>query len=137
MLVAFDVDCGEVLAGHRFVARGLRYDGYSDDRMLSDYSEHVPGKPVHRMVSLTYALAPGLRTEEQEAGPFVDARVAVEPPADPKYWGAVLSVGGEQEKANPGSDETVPLARSYSLMEPGASPSSWQRPCSFALASML
>ena len=56
MLVAFDVDCGEVLAGHRFLARGLRDDGYSDDQLLSDYSEHVPGKPVHRMVALTYVL---------------------------------------------------------------------------------
>jgi hypothetical protein len=105
MLVAFEIDCGEVLAGHRFLAKGLRYDGNSDDRVLSDYSEHAPGKPVHRMVSLTYSLVPGLSIDELRAGLSIDARITLEPPADSDYWDAVLSPGGEHD-ATPGTDAT-------------------------------
>ncbi len=117
MLVAFDVDCGEFLAGHRFLARGLRADGYSDDIVHRDYSEHVAGKPVHRMVSLTYALVPGLTADEQGSGPGVDADVVLEPPADPHYWGAILTVGGEQQPASAGSAETVGALGPFVLPE--------------------
>jgi hypothetical protein len=117
MLVAFDVDCGEVLAGHRFLAKGLRHDGNSDDRTLSDYSEHVPGKPVHRMVSLTYSLVPGLPEDELRGRSDVDARISLEPPADPDYWDAVLNVGGEQDAIRSG-DETQGAIGPFVLPDP-------------------
>ena len=47
MFPGFEIDCGEVLEGHRLLATGLRVDGMSDDDDHADYSEHSPGKPVY------------------------------------------------------------------------------------------
>jgi hypothetical protein len=48
MLVACDVDRGEVFPGHRLVVRGLRHDVYSDDDRHSEYMDHCPGSPCTR-----------------------------------------------------------------------------------------
>jgi hypothetical protein len=82
-----DVNCGEVLPGHRLVARGLRDDGYSNDSLNGDYMGHYNGKPVHRVVSLVYALIPGLPQPDNGLdGLDVDARMVLDPPPDPAVW---------------------------------------------------
>lgn len=107
MLLSFNVDCGELLPGHRFVARGLREDGYSDDSVNGEYMGHYEGKPVHPVVSLVYALIPGLsQPEDGGNGLDVDVRVVLDPPADPAVWGAVLTMGSERD-ARPGGSETA------------------------------
>ncbi len=100
----FEIDCGEVLAGHHLVATGLRVDGMSDDAVHADYSQHREGKPVHPMVSLTYRITPEIRTADL-AGRDVDAAIRLEPPADPDHWPSVMSTGGERD-FNPGPDVT-------------------------------
>lgn len=97
MLVPFDVDCGEVLPGHRLVVRGLRHDGYSDDGLNGEYMDHFEGKPVHRVVSLVYALVPGLSEQEHHGSLDVDATVVLDPQPDPAVWGPVLTMGGERD----------------------------------------
>lgn len=94
--LAFEVDCGEVLAGHRLLATGLRVDGMSDDAVHADYSDHRPGKPAHTMVSLTYVIAPALDPAGVR-GRDVDAEVRIEPPADPTWWEPVTSGAGERD----------------------------------------
>lgn len=107
MLLAFDVDCGEAIPGHRLLAKGLRKDGYSDDGMHSDYSHHYQGKPVHRMVSLEYALVPGLSAQQLDGSRRdVDAVVTLDPPADPDHWDTRLAPGGWRD-AIPGRPETT------------------------------
>jgi len=101
-----DVDCGEWSPGHRFVARGLRQDGLSDSSMLADYSGHYPGKPVEPMVSVVYAIVPGLSAEELQAGHDIDPTVSLDPPADAQHWGDPVKMGGER-CALPDTEETV------------------------------
>ncbi len=66
---------------------------------------HHEGKPVHRVVSLTYALIPGL-SDEDDGYLDVDASVVLDPPADPDEWGFPLRMGGERE-ARAGGAETA------------------------------
>lgn len=106
MLLSCNVDCGEALPGHRLVARGLRDDGYSNDSLNHDYMGHYDGKPVHRVVSLVYALIPGLSQREHGNSLDVDARVVLDPPPDPAVWGSVLTMGGERD-ARPAASETA------------------------------
>jgi len=117
MLLSCNVDCGEVLPGHRLVARGLRDDGYSNDSMNSDYMGHYEGKPVHRVVSLVYALIPGLAQPERGSQSLdVDAKVVLDPLPDPAVWGSVLTMGGERD-ARPGGSETVGAFGAFILPE--------------------
>ena len=105
MLLSCTVDCGEVLPGHRLVARGLRDDGTSDDNLHGDYTGHYDGKPVHRVVSLVYELIPGLpRLEDVSAVLDVDASVALDPPSDPELWGSPLMMGSERDDRAGGSE---------------------------------
>lgn len=106
MRVPLDVDCGEVVPGHRLVVRGLRDDGYSDDADKSDYMGHYEGKPVRRVVSLVYALIPGLSAGEHQGHLDIDVTVTLDPQPDPVVWGPVLSMGGERD-ARAGRAETV------------------------------
>jgi hypothetical protein len=74
MLLEFDVDCGELIPGHRFIARGLGgplvlpipdyWDGDSSEyeRMLEFLT--AGGYPGF---SLEYELVPGVTAAEQEA----------------------------------------------------------------------
>lgn len=90
MLVRFDIDCGELVRGHRFIARGV-----CDRGTLEHYDGTTsPG------VSLEYELVPGINLEEDERGPF-RYLVGVEYEADvPLPWpvndsGAIApAVGG-------------------------------------------
>lgn len=93
--IEFQVDCGEVLEGHRLRATGQQVDGMSDDAVHADYSDHRPSKPVHPMVSLTYATVPALDPDAFR-GRDVDAEVHIDPPADPACWAPVTSGGGER-----------------------------------------
>lgn len=92
----FEVDCGDVLSGHRLVVTGLRVDGTSDDPVHADYSQHREGKPVHPMVSLTYRIEPVLPFLVP-TGRDLDARIRLDPPADPTWWPPVISPGAERE----------------------------------------
>lgn len=67
-LLSFDVDCGELVAGHRFVARGLQDDGPLDP---ADWGVEPVGADggVHG-ASLEYELAPGVPAEAGDGPPF-------------------------------------------------------------------
>ncbi len=101
-----DVDCGQWSPGHRLVIRGLREDGCSDSSMLADYSGHRPGKPVEPMVSVVYAIVPGLTADELSSGHDMDPNVALDPPADAQHWGDPITMGGERS-AIAGQEETT------------------------------
>ena len=104
MLVPCNVDCGEVLPGHRLVVRGLRHDGYSDDAINGDCMGHYEGKPVHRVVSLVYALVPGLSEQEHQGSLDIDVTVVLDPQPDPAVWGSVLTMGGERDARADGAE---------------------------------
>ena len=104
MLIPCDVDCGEVLPGHRLVVRGLRHDGHSDDAVNGDYMGHYEGKPAHRVVSLVYALVPGLSEQEHQGNLDIDATVVLDPQPDPAVWGSVLTMGGERDARADGAE---------------------------------
>lgn len=60
MLVAFDLDCGELVEGHRFIARGI-----CDQGTLEDYDGVTsPG------FSLEYELVPGVTPQEGQGAAF-------------------------------------------------------------------
>jgi hypothetical protein len=64
-MVSFDVDCGELISGHRFIAQGLVDEGWSTDDLSSDdQSRHQE----FQMVSLAYQLVPGVTAAEAAAG---------------------------------------------------------------------
>jgi hypothetical protein len=92
--IMFDLDCGDVLGGHRLIATGIRVDGASDDRFHADYSEHVEGKPVCPMVSLTYRITPAL--PEPGDGRDIYATVRLDPAPDPAFWHHDLAPGAER-----------------------------------------
>lgn len=94
--MSFHLDCGEVLAGHRLIATGIRVDGLSNDRAHADYSEHAEGKPVHSMVSLTYRITPAL-PENDGGRRDIYATVRLDPPADPSFWDEVFAPGAERD----------------------------------------
>ena len=104
VLVSCNVDCGDVLPGHRLVVRGLRHDGYSGDAVNGDHMDHYEGKPVHRVVSLVYALVPGLSEEEHQGDLDVDATVVLDPQPDPAVWGSILTMGGERDARTDGAE---------------------------------
>jgi hypothetical protein len=105
MLVSCDVDCGEVMPGHRLVVRGVRHDGYSNDELHGDYTGHYEGKPVHPVASLVYVLVPGLTEQEfRDSGPDIDVTVELAPAPDPALWGSVLSMGSERDGETGGAE---------------------------------
>lgn len=65
--------------------------------MLANYSGHRPGKPVEPMVSVEYAIVPGINTDDElPLGYDIDATVSLDPPADAQIWGDPLTMGGER-----------------------------------------
>ena len=56
--MSFDVDCGEQLAGHRLVARGL-----SDDGLGTGFDE---SGPEVQLFSFEYELVPGVPAGRQD-----------------------------------------------------------------------
>jgi len=75
-MVSFDVDCGELVPGHRCIARGLFDEGRSAHDLTSgDQSRHQ----LMRMVSLGYELVPGVTAAEAAAAEFfVEATYATD-----------------------------------------------------------
>jgi len=62
-IISFDVDCGELIPGHRFIARGLVDEGRSADDLTSgDQTSHQE----LQMVSLAYELVPGVTADAAE-----------------------------------------------------------------------
>jgi hypothetical protein len=102
--MSFDLDCGEAFGGRRLIATGLRLDGLSDDHIHADYSEHVDGKPVYPMVSLTYRITPALPAASNARDIY--ATVRLDPPADPAFWEEILAPGAERD-ATPGAASTA------------------------------
>jgi hypothetical protein len=62
-LVEFEIDCGELLPGHRVVLTGLSDNGRSRSDLTSREQEIAC-----QMVSLEYALIPGVRPDEVVEG---------------------------------------------------------------------
>ena len=97
------LDCGELLPGHRFAITGLRQEGFSDDRLHVDLSDHRPGDRRDPMVSVTYELVPGLSEDETHAGLYVDATVELRRPAwpqPPALSPAVCQANGTADRIN-------------------------------------
>ena len=99
MLVSFDIDCGFLVAGHRFIARGI-----SDDGLLSEFT----GDP-YPCISLEYELVPGVESAEA-AGNIFPFLVGIEYETDaPLPWvpsdgGAIAPfVGGQSTHGSRGS----------------------------------
>ena len=75
MLLAFDIDCGELVQGHRFIARGICNQGTIDRNDIRD----VPA------FSLEYELVPGVPATEDDN--FLRYLVGIEYEADvPLPW---------------------------------------------------
>lgn len=122
LLISFDIDCGELVRGHRFIARGL-----SDDGTL-----RLHNGGVCRLFSLEYELVPGVTADEaQEPSAFFQFIVGITYSADtPIPWEPVDSgalapfEGGGSTHGTRGS---YPLPRdarflSFQLHEADASP---------------
>jgi hypothetical protein len=91
MMLSFDVDCGELVPGHRFIARGLggpfrtsaldRWDGdEAEDELLMREFEDAGGYPAF---TLEYELVPGVSAAEAQ-GDFFRFLVGVSYCADVK-----------------------------------------------------
>lgn len=90
MLVSFDIDCGELVRGHHFVARGVAGAGLIpalDDR------------PPAGAISLEYELVPGVEGMNPQEGPFrylvgVEYSADVELAWEPNDGGAIAPFSG-------------------------------------------
>lgn len=99
MLLSFDVDCGYLLPGHRFIARGI-----ADDGIVSAFT----GEP-YPCISLEYELVPGVESAEAQGdiGPFlvgIEYEADVPFPFEPTDGGAIAPfVGGTATHGTRGS----------------------------------
>ena len=134
MILSFDVDCGELIPGHRFVARGLagpyrlpipdEWDGDSAEyeRML-DFAD-AGGYPGF---SLEYELVPGVSPAEAGDGFFrylvgIAYQADVRLPWQPSDGGAIAPFqGGEATHGSRGDWPLPPDATvlTFSLAGPG------------------
>ena len=96
MLISFDVDCGELVPGHSFIARGVAYQ--------------PPTADGRRRVSLEYELVPGVTLEEESKLGRLDFIVGIDCSSDPPMayspgdLGAIAPfVGGETTHGSRGS----------------------------------
>jgi hypothetical protein len=107
MILVFDVDCGELVSGHHFIARGLggpfrastldRWNGDAppDARLMAEFEE-VGGYPAF---TLEYELVPGVTAAEGEGNFFrflveVTYAADVELPWYPNDGGAIAPFEG-------------------------------------------
>jgi hypothetical protein len=72
MLVSFDLDCGELVRGHRFVARGVAEDG-----VIPAFGDQQAADGI----SLEYELVPGVEPSD-DGGSFFHYLVGIEYSAD-------------------------------------------------------
>ena len=119
MLLAFDVDCGELIHGHRFIARGIRDKGTID---RPDDAGESPG------FSLEYELVPGVPRGED--GNLFSYLVGVAYEADvPLPWhpndgGAIAPFeGGASTHGSRGDWPLPPSARVLRFVLTGVDPS--------------
>ena len=107
IMLSFDVDCGELVPGHHFIARGLggpfrtstleRWNGDEpDDAVLMREFEEAGGYPAF---TLEYELVPGVSAAEAQGGFFrflvgVSYRADVELPWYPNDGGAIAPFEG-------------------------------------------
>jgi hypothetical protein len=99
-LLTFDVDCGEQLPGHVFVARGLSDDGVG--------SGPEQGEPGTRLFSLEYELVPGVAPQRHDDLfrflVHIEYTADVELPWDPTDGGAIAPFeGGSSTHGSRGS----------------------------------
>jgi len=109
MLLTFDVDCGELVTGHHFIARGICDTG----RLTWDNALSAPG------FTLEYELVPGVEADEDRRSPF-GYLVGIEYSADvPLPWeahdsGAIAPARGGV--STHGSRGNWPLPRSARVL---------------------
>ena len=98
MLVAFDVDCGCLVEGHRFIARGLSDAGTVSGPTAAD---SAPG------FSFQYEFVPGLPPRDGGPGPYlvgIEYEADVPLPWEPVDSGAIAPFeGGESTHGSRGS----------------------------------
>lgn len=70
LLATFDLDCGELVPGHRLIARGLADEGRSSDDFLGG-TDNVE----QQMIGLEYEPVPGITAEEAAAAGVKDLTV--------------------------------------------------------------
>lgn len=103
LLATFDLDCGELIPGHRLIARGLADEGRSSDDLAGGTDN-----PEEQMVGLEYELVPGITAEEAAAAGVHDLTVDAGYSVDvPLTW-------------NTGDERSGPLSQ----YEPEGGPSS-------------
>jgi hypothetical protein len=135
MMLAFDVDCGELIEGHHFGARGLGgpfrmpiLDGMVDDhaeyeRLLREFGD--VGYPAF---TLEYELVPGVTAAEDEGDPFrflagVDYHADVELPWHPNDGGVLAPFeGGDATHGARGDWPLPPDATALTFQITGVGP---------------
>lgn len=101
MLLSFDIDCGELIAGHRVIARGLK-----DQGTMTVDGQSAPG------FSLEYELVPGV--ESQYDRNIFHYLVGIDYQADtPLPWpanesGAIATFNGGPSTHGSGGDWPLP-----------------------------
>lgn len=104
LLLAFDVDCGEVVPGRHLHLRGLRDEGHWPDRLGNRLPDDVQGS--WQMVSLDWEIVPAVREDDADAAKWYQHDVAeVEYAVDPALsWDMhrASGVGGGTVDVTPG-----------------------------------
>lgn len=102
--VSFDVDCSELIAGHRFIARGL-----SDEGVIEHPGPDVSGKDHgYARFSLEYEFVPGIPAQAEDDElfdpfPRVDYTADVELPWEVQDGGTIAPfIGGPSTDGNRG-----------------------------------
>jgi len=104
LLVAFDVDCGEVVPGRHLHLRGLRDEGHWPDAAGNRLPEQAGGS--WQMVSLDYEINPAVHEDAPDAGqwfvsPVADVEYEVDPPL-PREVQEAGNIGGGSATGEPG-----------------------------------
>jgi hypothetical protein len=110
MLVSFDVDCGQMIHSHRFIARGI-----SDSGTMTG----PDGTGAFPAFSLQYELVPGVPAEHDKRAPFrwlvgIEYQADVPLPWTPNDTGAIAPFRGGD--STHGSRGTWPLPRTARVL---------------------
>jgi hypothetical protein len=104
LLLAFDMDCGEVVPGRHLHLRGLRDDGHWPDRLGNRLPDEVQGSC--QMTSLDWEIVPAVSEGDHDAAKWYQHDVAeVQYSLDPPLsWDlrTASGVGGCSVDATPG-----------------------------------
>jgi hypothetical protein len=125
MMLSFDVDCGELVPGHRLIARGLRSSGLMSCPGWDDSDEEVSA------FSFEYELVPGVRADEFRSafgyivGIYFDADVPL--PWEPSDSGAIAPANGGASTHGSRGDWPLPDgARVLTFTMVAVTPAGWQ-----------